>query len=44
MANLTYDANGNLVSDWADTYGWDAQNRLVSINASTAHGSRPMTM
>ncbi|HWU67361.1 MAG TPA: hypothetical protein VN046_00685 [Stenotrophobium sp.] len=38
MANLTYDANGNLVSDWADTYGWDAQNRLVSINASTAHG------
>jgi RHS repeat-associated protein len=28
---LTYDANGNLLSDGTRTYAWDAENRLVSI-------------
>jgi YD repeat-containing protein len=28
---LTYDANGNLVSDGERNYAWDAENRLVGI-------------
>jgi RHS repeat-associated protein len=28
---LTYDANGNLLSDGGRTYSWDAENRLVAI-------------
>jgi RHS repeat-associated protein len=28
---LTYDANGNLLSDGQRTYSWDAENRLVGI-------------
>lgn len=28
---LTYDANGNLLSDGQRSYGWDAENRLVTI-------------
>jgi RHS repeat-associated protein len=29
---LSYDANGNLTSDSASTYGWDARNRLIAVN------------
>jgi RHS repeat-associated protein len=29
---LTYDNNGNLTSDGANTYTWDARNRLASIS------------
>jgi RHS repeat-associated protein len=29
--SLTYDADGNLLSDGARTYSWDAENRLVGI-------------
>ena len=41
-ANLTYDANGNLVNDGALTHTWDARNRLISrigpgINESYAY-------
>lgn len=28
---LTYDANGNLLSDGGRTYSWDAENRLIAI-------------
>lgn len=28
---MTYDANGNLIGDGANTYTWDARNRLGSI-------------
>jgi RHS repeat-associated protein len=31
---FTYDANGNLTSDGTTTYGYDAENRLVSSSAS----------
>lgn len=31
-ATLTYDANGNLLSDGTNTYAYDYENRLVSIN------------
>ncbi|MEC4891262.1 MAG: RHS repeat-associated core domain-containing protein [Nitrospira sp.] len=30
--NLTYDANGNLTSDGASTYQWDARNRLIGMS------------
>jgi RHS repeat-associated protein len=30
--NLTYDLNGNLLSDGTNAYQWDAENRLVQIN------------
>jgi YD repeat-containing protein len=33
---VTYDANGNLTSDGTYTYGYDAENRLVSVNSGTA--------
>jgi RHS repeat-associated protein len=29
--SLSYDANGNLLSDGSRTYSWDAENRLVAI-------------
>jgi RHS repeat-associated protein len=28
---FTYDANGNLLQDYARTYAWDAENRLLAI-------------
>ncbi len=28
---FTYDANGNLLQDYARTYAWDAENRLIAI-------------
>lgn len=31
---LTYDLNGNLFGDGANTYEWDAANRLVAVNES----------
>lgn len=33
--NLTYDANGNLISDGTRTYEWDALNRLLAVNQGT---------
>jgi RHS repeat-associated protein len=33
--SLTYDANGNLTSDPATTYTWDARNRLVALTGPT---------
>jgi RHS repeat-associated protein len=30
--NLSYDLNGNLLSDGTNTYQWDAENRLIQIN------------
>ncbi len=32
-SNLTYDLNGNLTNDGANTYSWNARNQLASINA-----------
>ena len=32
-SNLTYDLNGNLTNDGANTYTWNARNQLASINA-----------
>jgi RHS repeat-associated protein len=31
-ATLTYDANGNLLSDGTQTYAYDFENRLISVN------------
>ncbi|MCC7528294.1 MAG: RHS repeat protein, partial [Candidatus Melainabacteria bacterium] len=31
-STLTWDANGNLISDGTNTYKWDAENRLVEID------------
>jgi RHS repeat-associated protein len=31
-ANLTYDANGNLVSDGTNAYAWNSRNQLVTIS------------
>ena len=33
---FVYDANGNLTDDGTRKYGWDAENRLVSITTKTA--------
>ncbi|HYR41499.1 MAG TPA: RHS repeat-associated core domain-containing protein, partial [Terriglobia bacterium] len=33
-AALTYDADGNLISDGTNTYNWDARNQLASIQSS----------
>jgi RHS repeat-associated protein len=33
---LTYDANGNLASDGARTFEWDAQDRLIAVNQGTS--------
>ena len=30
---MTYDANGNTLSDGTNAYTWDARNRLVSANS-----------
>lgn len=30
--SLTYDANGNLISDGVNTYTWNARNQLASVN------------
>ncbi|BCM19203.1 tRNA nuclease WapA [Mesorhizobium sp. J8] len=35
---LSYDANGNLVSDGQRTYSWDAEDRLVSITYPVTPG------
>ena len=32
--SLTYDQNGNLLSDGVNTYQWDARNRLISISGA----------
>ena len=32
IQTLTYDLNGNLTSDGANTYTWDARDRLMSIS------------
>lgn len=32
---MTYDANGNLTSDGARTFEWDAEDRLLAVNAGT---------
>ena len=32
---FTYDANGNLTSDGARTFEWDARNQLVAVNVGT---------
>jgi uncharacterized protein RhaS with RHS repeats len=32
-ATMSYDANGNLLSDGTRTYEWDAENKLVPIEA-----------
>jgi RHS repeat-associated protein len=34
--NLTYDANGNLLSDGTNNYTWDARNRLVAISGGVS--------
>jgi RHS repeat-associated protein len=31
QTNFSYDANGNLTADYARTYAWDAENRLIGI-------------
>src|SRR5438067_1138871 len=33
---LTYDLNGNRTSDGANTYTWDARDRLVGISGSVS--------
>ena len=33
---LSYDLNGNLISDGSNTYSWDARNRLASIAGGSA--------
>jgi RHS repeat-associated protein len=33
---LTYDNNGNLASDSANTYGWNSRNQLATITGATA--------
>jgi RHS repeat-associated protein len=33
--SLSYDANGNLTGDGANTYTWDARNHLSAINSGT---------
>jgi RHS repeat-associated protein len=35
-SSLTYDANGNLLSDGTNTYTWDARNRLVAISGGVS--------
>lgn len=34
-ATLTYDSNGNLISDGTNTYVWDARARLIGISGGT---------
>jgi len=35
---FAYDADGNLTSDGRWIYGWDAENRLISMQANTTNG------
>ena len=35
-ATLSYDANGNLISDGTNTYTWDARNHLTAISGAVA--------
>ena len=35
-AAITYDANGNMLSDGTRTYAWDSRNRLISIAGPVA--------
>jgi len=37
-ATLTYDLNGNLVGDGANTYEWNARNQLSTINTGVTAG------
>lgn len=37
---LSYDANGNLLSDGNKNYSWDAENRLISISYPTTPGKQ----
>jgi RHS repeat-associated protein len=34
IAAFSYDANGNLLADYARSYAWDAENRLIGIAGS----------
>ena len=38
---LSFDANGNLLSDGQRNYSWDAENRLVGITIPDNPASRP---
>ncbi len=38
-ATRTYDANGNLTNDGANTYQWDARNRLIAISGPSLSAS-----
>jgi RHS repeat-associated protein len=35
-ASLTYDANGNLLSDGSNSFQWNARNQLASLNGSNS--------
>lgn len=35
--SYTYDANGNLLDDCANTYGYDYANRIVYYNGTTSY-------
>jgi len=37
---FSYDLDGNLTQDGRWTYGWDAENRLISLTPSTSVGHR----
>lgn len=37
-ATLTYDLNGNLLSDGERLYSWDAENRLIKVSSSSVAG------
>jgi RHS repeat-associated protein len=37
--NLSYDSNGNLTSDGANTYVWDSRNRLASITGPSTNAA-----
>lgn len=36
-----YDANGNVINDTVNTYGWDAENRLESVNGVKRYSYSP---
>ncbi|MGH9916890.1 MAG: RHS repeat-associated core domain-containing protein, partial [Pyrinomonadaceae bacterium] len=42
LANFTYDANGNLISDGANSYVYDAEHRLISASNGTSLIYDPM--
>src|SRR5690606_12600954 len=39
--NYQYDANGNVTNDGVRTYGWDAENRLESVNGVKKYSYDP---